>query len=69
MVKSGIGAIIYTLSEQKTPVLLENGKYILRFIDGSTGESEIINKAIKGGKTFILKPLSGRQGAYWFEKI
>ena len=68
MVKSGIGAIIYAQSEQKIAVELENGRYTLKFIDGTTGNSEIINKAIKGGKSFTLKPLSNRQGVYWFQK-
>lgn len=69
MVKSGIGVIIYTQSEQNISIELEAGRYLLKFVEANTGKSEIINKSIKGGKTFNLKPLSRRQGAYWIQKI
>ena len=67
--KSGIGIIIFAQSKSDIPVLLEPGKYILKFVDGQSGTVEVINKSIAGGQSFDLKVNSKAIGAYWFQKI
>ncbi|HEY6913934.1 MAG TPA: DUF6298 domain-containing protein, partial [Paludibacter sp.] len=69
MVKSGTGIIIFAQSKSEIPVQLENGKYVLKFVDSKTGAVEIINKAVSGGQLFDLKVNDGKAGAYWFQKI
>jgi hypothetical protein len=68
MVKSGTGIIIFAQSESEIPIQLEQGKYILKFVENKTGEIEILNKSIKGGQLFNLKTITGKTGVYWFQK-
>jgi hypothetical protein len=68
MVKSGTGIIIFAQSESKIPIEMEQGKYILKFVENKTGEIEILNKSIKGGQLFNLKTITGKTGVYWFQK-
>ncbi len=69
LVKSDTGIIIFAQSKLKIPVQLPVGKYVMKFIDAKSGKSEVVNKNIKGGKTFDLVSFTDRAGAYWFQKI
>ncbi|MBV5343805.1 pectate lyase, partial [bacterium] len=68
--KSGFGAVIYTnLSTQIIPLNTASGSYCLKFIDPKTGTIETLRKTIKVGKQFDLKPIKGKEGIYWLQKI
>lgn len=68
--KSGFGAVIYTnLSTQIIPLNTASGSYCLKFIDPKTGTIETLHKTIKVGKQFDLKPIKGKEGIYWLQKI
>jgi len=67
--KTGIGIIIYSQSESKIPVQLENGKFMLKYIHPKSGAIEIINKNLSGGQTFELQVDKVKSGVYWFQKI
>ena len=67
--KTGTGIIIYSQLESKISVQLENGKFMLKYIQPKTGAVEIINKSISGGQSFDLHIDKDKSGAYWFQKI
>lgn len=67
--KIGTGIIIYSQSKSKIPVALENGNFVLKFVDAKTGEVTILNKSIKGGHVFDLEVNGSKNGAYWFQKM
>ncbi len=69
LVKSGIGAIVYTEKQSIVPVQLEKGKYSLTFVNKQTGEVKLITKLINGDQIYQLKTLSGQAGVWWFRKI
>lgn len=69
LVKSGIGAIVYTEKQSIVPVQLEKGKYSLTFVNKQTGEVKLITKLINGEQIYQLKTLSGQAGVWWFRKI
>ena len=67
--KTGMGIIIYSQSESKIPVQLENGKFMLKYVDGKSGAIKIINSNLSGGQTFELQVDKVSSGVYWFQKI
>lgn len=69
LVKSGIGAIIYSKSGGEIPVRLTPGKYILRSINEATGKMEVIGKKLKISDLYTLKVPEGKSGIYWFHKL
>ncbi|MDD3321717.1 MAG: DUF6298 domain-containing protein [Paludibacter sp.] len=68
LVKSDTGIIIYAQSNQKIPVKLSRGKYILKFIDSNSGITKILERSIKGMRIYNLQPIVGVSGVYWFQK-
>lgn len=69
MVKSGIGAIIYSKSEMEVPIQLTTGKYILKYIDPLSGEIKLIDKYLNINGLYVLKTHGYKEGVYWFHKI
>lgn len=67
--KIGTGIIIYSQSKSKIPVTLENGNFVLKFIDSKSGKVILLNKSIKGGHVFDLEMNESKSGAYWFQKM
>lgn len=67
--KTGIGVIIYAQSETTIPVVLEAGKYELKYVNPKTGNVELVTRSVKGGQTFELSVNKEKTGAYWFRKI
>ena len=48
---------------------MENGKFMLKYINPKTGVIEIVNKTINGAQNFDLLIDKDRSGVYWFQKI
>ena len=69
MVKSDIGAIIYSQSGGDIPLKLSPGKYILKYVNPSNGRIELINKSLKIKDIYNLKIPENKEGIYWFHKI
>jgi len=69
LVKSGIGNIIFAQSKSEIPIQLEAGKYQLKYIDGKTGLTTLLNKSIPGNQVFILSADRAGNGAYWIQKL
>ncbi len=69
LVKSGIGIIIYSQSENTIPVQLESGKYALKFINIKTGEEKTFTKTLNGAQLYQLKGAGSSAGIYWFQKL
>jgi len=67
--KIGSGIIIYSQSQMVIPIQLESGIFNLKYIDSKTGEVVILNKNLNGNQLFKLEILSGKAGAYWFQKL
>ena len=68
LVKSGLGIIIFSQSENTIPVQLESGKYDLKFINVKTGEEKTLTKTINGAQLYQLKVSQTAAGVYWFQK-
>lgn len=69
LVKSGIGAIIYSKSATDIPVQLPPGKYLLRHIDEATGKITVVDNKLKTSNLYTLKVPKGKEGIYWFHKL
>ncbi len=69
MVKSDIGAIIYSQTAVNIPLKLSSGRYILKYVNLETGETEIINKSLKINKIYNLKVPENKKGVYWIHKV
>ena len=68
LVKSDKGIIIYAQANQKITLNMPCGKYTLKFVDAITGKVEILEKAVKGMRDYVLLTSKGANGAYWFQK-
>ena len=69
LVKSGTGIIIFAQSKSEIPIQLEPGKYQLKYIDGKTGMTSVLNKVIQGNQVFNLNADRAGNGAYWVQKL
>ena len=69
LVKSDIGAIIYSKSAGDIQVCLTPGKYILKSINTSTGKIDVIDNRLKMNDVYTLKVPEGKNGIYWFHKL
>jgi len=49
--------------------MLENGNFVLKFVNSKSGEVIVVNKSIKGGHVFDLETNGSKTGVYWFQKI
>ena len=63
------GMIVFAInSDQKIPLNLAIGKYMLKFIDPNSGNIEILKKSLDINKQFDLKVIKNKEGIYWFQK-
>ena len=69
LVKSGTGIIIFAQSKSDIPIQLEAGKYQLKYIDGKTGMTTLLNKSIPGNQVYNLTADKAGNGAYWIQKL
>ena len=68
LVKSDIGCVIYSQSPNEIPIHLSNGRYVIRYIDPSTGVVSIINNSLKINGEYKFKSPNGKTGIYWLCK-
>lgn len=68
LVKSDIGCVIYSQSNRGIPVRLSNGKYLMKYIDPSTGMVSTLNNSLKINGDYEFKSPSGKAGVYWLCK-
>ena len=68
LVKSDIGCVIYSHSQDEIPVQLSNGKYVLKYINPSTGVVSILDKSLKISDGYRFKSPNKKTGIYWLYK-
>lgn len=69
MVKSGIGALIYSKSGAEIPLQLSPGNYQLTYIHPTTGEMRQLYKSLKIKELYNLQVPDSQEGLYWFHKL
>ncbi|NDV82016.1 DUF6298 domain-containing protein [Bacteroides sp. 51] len=68
LVKSDIGCVIYSQFDDEVPVQLSSGRYIVKFINPSTGDISILNNSLKINGDYRFKSPNGKTGIYWLCK-
>lgn len=68
LVNSDIGCVIYSKSENKVPVGLSKGRYVLKYINPADGTIQIVNKSLNINKEYVFEVPNGKTGIYWFCK-
>ncbi|MBP9585898.1 MAG: pectate lyase [Bacteroides sp.] len=69
LVKSGIGAIIYSKSGAEIPIQLTSGTYQLTHVDMASGAMKTISNKLKIRDLYHLKVPEGKEGVYWFHRL
>lgn len=68
LVKSDTGSIIYSKSGLEIPVRLASGRYVVKYIQPSSGKIEVVYKSLKINGIYLFKVPDGKAGIYWFDK-
>lgn len=69
LVKTGIGAIIYSHSGTEIPIRLPAGRYALKYVHPDSGKISMVSKSLNIKDLYQLKVPDKREGIYWFQKI
>lgn len=68
LVKSDKSCVIYSQSGGEVPIRLSNGRYVVKFINPSTGDVCLVDKSLKINGEYVFKVPNDKTGVYWFCK-